>query len=58
MAVPLPVTATLTEGKGGRSVLIDPHGIQMMAQSQSEKLRYYCSKTRVFEVIEASSCQQ
>ena len=38
MVILLPVMAPLTEGKGGGSGLIDPHGIQMMAVSQSEKL--------------------
>ena len=49
MAVQLPVKATWTMGKGGRSVLIDPYGVRMMAKSQTGKLKFFwCSKTRVF----------
>ena len=51
MAVPLLVKSTLTVDKGGRSVLFYIHGMQMIDQSQSKKLRYYHSNTRVFEVI-------
>ena len=35
MEVLLLVKVTLTEGKGGRSVLIDPHGIEILAQCQA-----------------------
>ena len=39
MAVPLPLKATLTVGKGGKYVLIDPHGMKLICQSQLENLR-------------------
>ena len=49
MAVQLPVKATWTAGKGGRSVFINPYGVRMMAKSQTGKLKFFwCSKTRVF----------